>query len=102
MFENIAVIERAKATAYAYDIGPFLDAFEAVAFGEFWSKFGRHESREMQGALGRAYNSDKRYWVCWHAEGKKPDDGTAYQRVRAARALVELLPSVEADDSTKS
>ncbi|MFD8248158.1 hypothetical protein [Nocardia sp. NPDC059691] len=90
----MAVIERARATAYAYDIGPFLGAFEAVAFGEYWSRFGRHEHGEMQGALGRAFNYDKRYWQCWHAEGAKPDDGSAFRRVQAAQALVALLPSV--------
>ncbi|MEU2042721.1 hypothetical protein [Nocardia niwae] len=94
MFGNIAVIERAQATAYAYDIGPFLGAFEAVAFGEYWSRFGCHEHGEMQGALGWAYNCDKGYWQCWHAEAAKPDDGSAFRRVQAAQALVALLPSV--------
>ncbi|MEV2222738.1 hypothetical protein AB0E01_23000 [Nocardia vinacea] len=98
MFENIAVIDRARATVYAYDCSPSVCAFEALAFGLWWVELGLAKYGDPSGAVFRAFNCDDRFFEIRRELGSRQipplDWDWDYREVERCRALLNALPSV--------
>ncbi|MFI6168814.1 hypothetical protein ACIBCN_18685 [Nocardia sp. NPDC051052] len=74
----------ASATVHAFNAGPSVPAFEAVAFGRWWAEIGHHRDSRMD--IGTAFN-DKRFLELRREEGCRPA-GTGFPIVQQARKLV--------------
>jgi len=96
MFENVAVIDRARATVYAYDCSPSVCAFEALAFGVWWVESGSTKWNDLGGSVSRAFNGDRRFFEIRREIGSRvmPPWDWDYREVARCRALLNALPSV--------
>ncbi len=74
----------AQATVHAYFASPAVCAFEAVAFGRWWTEYGRAESNAM--LVGVAFHDD-RFLALRREEGHRPT-GSGYPVVMRACEIV--------------